>query len=109
MSTQAILFIAGFLAILFAYIGLMIYVVKRLDRAIDRDRYHLVERILIVGILLGVVGMFQPWVFAAYKYGFLLVLISTLAFIVWNHVTPRGVRQEGDIHGVSLTEIEGGS
>jgi hypothetical protein len=33
--------------------------------------------------------MFQPWVFLAYRYGFLVLLISTLGFILWSHIVPR--------------------
>jgi hypothetical protein len=32
--------------------------------------------------------MFQPWLFAGYRFGFLLVLFATLGFIVWSHITP---------------------
>ena len=46
------------------------------------------ERGLIVGIVLGVLCMFQPWLFAGYRFGFLLVLFATLGFIVWSHITP---------------------
>lgn len=109
MNTQAILFVIGFLAVLFAYIGLMVYVVKRLNHTIARDRYRQIERIVIGGVVLGVVGMFQPWIFAAYKYGFLLVLVSTLTFIIWNHITPQGVRREGEMHSVTLGDVDGGS
>lgn len=109
MSTQAILFIVGFLVVLFAYIGLMVYIVKRLDNTIDRGRYQLIERLAIGGIVLGVVGMFQPWLFIAYKYGFLLVFVSTLTFIIWNHVTPKGVQRSGEMHSVTLGDAEGES
>ena len=43
---------------------------------------------IISGIVVGAVGMFQPWLFRAYTLGFLLLLFSTLAFIVWSHVRP---------------------
>jgi hypothetical protein len=56
------------------------------------------ERVIIGGIVLGVVCMFQPWVFVGYKYGFLLVLFSTLAFIVWSHVTPADVQYLDEEH-----------
>ena len=41
----------------------------------------------IGGIVLGIIMMFQPWVFVLFRYGFYLLLFSTLAFIVWSHVT----------------------
>jgi hypothetical protein len=88
MNLQAILFIIGFLIILGLFIYLIRAVSARLSDRVPQRIFDLVERIIIGGIVLGVVGMFQPWIFAGYKYGFLLVLFSTLAFIVWSHVTP---------------------
>lgn len=85
---QAATFIIGFLAIL----GLFIYFIRRVSQRysdrIDAASFARIERVIIGGIVLGVVGMFQPWLFLGYKYGFLLLLFSTLAFIVWSHVTP---------------------
>ena len=37
-------------------------------------------------MVLGTIGMFQPWVLELYHYGFLLLGLSTLAFIVISHV-----------------------
>jgi hypothetical protein len=42
--------------------------------------------------------MFQPWLFLGYKYGFLLVLFSTLAFIIWSHITPAATRYDESTH-----------
>ncbi len=85
---QAATFIIGFAAIL----GLFIYFIRRVSQRyshrIDEASFARIERVIIGGIVLGVVGMFQPWLFAGYKLGFQLLLISTLAFIVWSHVTP---------------------
>jgi hypothetical protein len=88
MGTQAITFIAGFLAILFAYIFFVRWVARRLDARIDPGRYALIERLCLAGIVVGVVAMFQPWFFVGYRYGFLLLLLATLGFIAWSHVTP---------------------
>jgi hypothetical protein len=88
MDTQAIIFLVGFLAILFAYIFFIRWVSARLSDRIDAARYAAIERIWIGGIVLGVLCMFQPWFFAAYRFGFLLLLFATLGFIVWSHVTP---------------------
>ena len=49
---------------------------------------------LIGGILLGILGMFQPWVFGLYKTGFFVLLFSTLGFILWSHVVPKSVDSE---------------
>jgi hypothetical protein len=88
MDTQAITFLVGFLALLFAYIFLIRWVAAQLNERIDAQRFARIERIFIGGIVLGVVCMFQPWFFLGYRYGFLLLLFSTLAFILWSHVTP---------------------
>jgi hypothetical protein len=88
MDAQAITFLAGFLAILFAYIFLVRWVAARFNDRINAQRFATIERVLIGGIVLGVVAMFQPWFFAGYRYGFLLLLLSTLGFILWSHITP---------------------
>ena len=48
--------------------------------------YSLVTRASITGIILGIVGMIQPFIFELFKYGFLLLLISTLSYIVVAHI-----------------------
>jgi hypothetical protein len=49
--------------------------------------------------------MFQPWSFAGYRFGFLLLFVSTLAFILWSHIVPRGVHQE-HLGSVSISDFE---
>jgi 4-hydroxybenzoate polyprenyltransferase len=88
MNLQPVFFILGFLVILGLFIRLIVVVSRRLNQRVAQSTFEWVERIIIAGIVLGVVAMFQPWFFLGYKYGFLLLLFSTLAFIVWSHVTP---------------------
>lgn len=94
MNLQTIIFITGFLVIL----GLFIYGIRmlshRLNDKISQARFERIERIIIGGIVLGVVSMFQPWFFVGYKYGFLLLLFSTLAFIAWSHITPAAAQYD---------------
>jgi hypothetical protein len=45
-----------------------------------------IEQVIVAGMVLGTIGMFQPWVLELYHYGFLLLGLSTLAFIVISHV-----------------------
>lgn len=85
---NALYFILGFLIILGLFITFIRWVSARLSYKIAADRFTQIERVIIAGIVLGVVSMFQPWLFVGYKYGFLVLLFSTLAFIVWSHVTP---------------------
>lgn len=91
MALQALYFIAGFVMVLAVFIYFIRFVSQRLSARIAQTTFDRIERIIISGIVLGVVAMFQPWIFFGYKYGFLLLLFSTLAFIVWSHVTPAAV------------------
>jgi uncharacterized protein YneF (UPF0154 family) len=92
---NAIPFVLIFAAIILAFIAIIVVVASMLDNNISPRAHRIVESVLIAGIVLGVVGMFQPWIFEAYKYGFVLLLISTLCFILWSHITPRReARQE---------------
>jgi hypothetical protein len=51
--------------------------------------HRLLLRIVITTMLLGIVGMFQPFRIEFYTVGFYLVLLGTLAFIVVSHIVPR--------------------
>ena len=86
---EAIPFILIFVAIILTFITLIVAVASVLNDNIPRRTHRLVERIIIFGIVGGVIGMFQPWWFLAYKYGFSVLLISTLSFILWSHIRPR--------------------
>jgi len=86
---EAIPFILIFVAIILTFITLIVLVGSLLNDNIPRQTHQLVERVIIFGIVGGVIGMFQPWWFLAYKYGFSVLLISTLSFILWSHIRPR--------------------
>ena len=86
---EAIPFILIFVAIILTFITLITLVASVLNDNIPRRTHRLVERIIIFGIVGGVIGMFQPWWFLAYKYGFAVLLISTLSFILWSHIRPK--------------------
>ena len=86
---EAIPFILIFVAIILTFITVIVVVASVLNDNIPRRTHRLVERIVIFGIVGGVIGMFQPWWFLAYKYGFSVLLISTLSFILWSHIRPK--------------------
>jgi len=86
---NALPFLLIFISILLTFITLIVILGSLLNDNVSRRVYQVIEGILIAGIVLGVLGMFQPWLFAAYRYGFLLLLVSTLGFIAWSHITPR--------------------
>jgi hypothetical protein len=98
-----------FAAIILGFIAIIIVVGSMLNDNVPARTHRIIEQILIAGIVLGVVGMFQPWIFEGYKYGFLVLLISTLGFIVWSHVSPKGEEVEevlvsGPISGAVQSE-----
>jgi len=103
---NAIPFILIFVAIILAFITLIWAVASVLNHNIAAPVYRVVELTLIAGIVLGVIGMFQPWLFILYQVGFLVLLISTLGFILWSHVVPRGVRRHEALESVSISEFE---
>jgi hypothetical protein len=88
---QAATFITCFIIVLAAFITFIVRLSKRLHRKVNPRIYNVIEAIVIAGIVLGVAGMFQPFTKALYEPGFLVLLFSTLGFIVWSHVTPARV------------------
>ena len=101
---DAIPFILIFVAIILTFIALIVIVGNFLNDRISQSTYVWIERFVIAGIVLGVIGMFQPWWFLAYKYGFTLLLVSTLGFILWSHIRPQGVLRQEKTNGVSTSE-----
>jgi hypothetical protein len=105
---NAVPFVLIFAAIILGFIAVIVVVASMLDNNISARAHRIVEQILIVGIVLGVVGMFQPWLFEGYKYGFVLLLISTLCFILWSHITPkRELMQEEVAFGPLGESVQG--
>jgi hypothetical protein len=56
-----------------------------------------------VGILVGAVSMFQPLEIFGYEYGFILLLGSTLTYILWSHIMPRRVDAELKLVPLTIT------
>jgi Na+-translocating ferredoxin:NAD+ oxidoreductase RnfE subunit len=100
---SAIPFILIFAAIILAFISLIVLASNLLSHKIPERIYRPIERIVIAGIVLGVIGMFQPWSFALYRIGFFMVLIFWLCFVLWNHVKPKGeeIAQENQVTATS--------
>jgi hypothetical protein len=86
-------FILIFVAIILAFVFLIGVAAKLLNGNVPPAIYQVIEWIIIGGIVVGVVGMFQPWALFGYQVGFLLLFVCLLAFNVWSHVTPRRIPQ----------------
>ena len=107
---SAIPFVLIFASIILFYITFIWLVATALNNQIPAKIYTTVERLIIAGIILGIIGMFQPWVFAAYTYGFLLLLFSTLTFILWSHIIPAAPQENGNKQeSTSAPEMEASS
>jgi hypothetical protein len=85
---SAIPFILIFVGILLFYITLIVLVASAFNGLVSQRVYRAVTWIIIGGILLGILGMFQAVAMVFYTYGFPVLLFSTLAYILWSHVTP---------------------
>jgi hypothetical protein len=102
---SAIPFVLIFVAIILTFITIIWLVASVLNHNIPMRVYRPIELVIIAGIVLGIVGMFQPWSFAAYRLGFFLLFGSTLAFILWSHIVPRGIQHE-HLGSVSISDFE---
>jgi hypothetical protein len=86
---SALPFILIFVAIILLFATLIIFASVRLSNNIAQRPHFVIEALAIAGIVLGILGIFQPWVFALYSVSFVVLLISTLFFILWSHVQPK--------------------
>lgn len=85
---QAIPFFMAFVGIILIFVLLIVIVALRFNGKVPLRTYKGIENLTIGGIIFGTVCLFNPWSFVPYRYGFLLLLVSTLAFILWSHVAP---------------------
>lgn len=84
----ALPFILVFVSIILAFMTLIWIIANLLNGRISPRVYRPIELLLIAGIVLGIVAMFQPWTFSLFKPGFYLLFASTIGFTVWSHVRP---------------------
>lgn len=97
-------FILIFISIILFFISVVWLIASVLNNNVPLRIYKPVETIIIAGIVIGILGMFQPWAFALYRLGFHLLLVSTVAFMIWSHVTPKGMRPVDEVSTASIGE-----
>lgn len=85
---SAIPFILIFAAIIITFMSLIWFLASKLNDRISPKVYQPIEWMLMGGIVLGILLMFQPWVFILFRVGFLMLLVSTLSYILWSHIRP---------------------
>jgi hypothetical protein len=101
---HAVPFFATFVGILLLFILVIAIVAIRFNGKVPGRTYQGIEYTIIAGILVGVVCLFQPWSFVPYRYGFLLLLGSTLSFILWSHIMPP--RADFDAQFPALSTVQ---
>jgi hypothetical protein len=103
---SAIPFILIFVSILLVFISFINMSASVLNDNISPRIHRAIETVLIAGIVLGIFGMFQPWLLILYKIGFMVLLVSTLGFIWWSHIKPRRVRRQKEDGNTSSQEVK---
>jgi hypothetical protein len=103
---SALPFILIFVAILLVFISLINMSASVLNGYISPRIHSFIEKALIAGIVLGILGMFQPWLIIFYKVGFIVLLVSTLGFIWWSHIKPKSVRRQKENGNTSSQEVK---
>ena len=89
---KAIPFVAVFVSIVLMLACVIVLAAVAFNGRVPARSYRPIEALIIAGILLGIVGLFQGWKLFAYEYGFLVLLFSVLAFMVWSHFEPMPAR-----------------
>ncbi len=85
---QAIPFVAYFIGILLIYILVIALLAIRFSNRLPGRTHTPVERLLMAGIIVGIVSLFQLFAFPPFKFGFPIVLASLLGYILWTHIAP---------------------
>jgi len=93
----AIPFILIFVSIILTFILIINIVASVLNHHIAPGIYKTTETVIISGILFGVFSLFQPWFFVLFKNGFMILLVSTLSFILWSHIVPSTLQRQEEL------------
>ena len=87
-------FILIFIGIIVAFVDLIIYLATLLNHNVPQRVYNPILNILIAGVVLGVIGMFQPFRFELYQIGFVMLFFSLIGFMIWSHIVPKSVQRQ---------------
>jgi hypothetical protein len=86
---QAVRFFTTLVAIISGYICFIAFMSRLLSGRVSERLFGLLEKLFIAAILLGIAGMFQPWVPVFYPLGFVLLFAATWLFTLWGYVIPK--------------------
>lgn len=90
----AIPFLLIFVPVILVFMALIVFISKLLHQRVPEGPYKVIEYIFIAGIFLGILCMFQPWVFVLFKIGFFVLFGSLLGFMIWSHLVMKHKRRE---------------
>ncbi len=63
--------------------------------------YNIVMRVILGGLVVGMLGMIQPFSLSLFKPAFLILFFCTLGYIVFSHVNPKPVKRSENASAVS--------
>ena len=81
-------FLLVFISIIIFYASFIWWLAVRFNHRIPARTYKIIENLLVAGIVIGVIMMVQPWIFPLFRYGFYLLLASTIGYIAFSHIAP---------------------
>jgi hypothetical protein len=97
-------FVTVFITILLLFILLIVLVALRFNGKFPNRSYRGIEYTAVAGIIGGVVCLFQSLTIIPYRYGFVLLLVSTLVFILWSHVIPAHARFDKNLPPLGMRQ-----
>ena len=88
---SALPFILIFIAIILLFATLIIFASTRLSNNIGERPHRTIEWIAMAGIVLGIFGIFQPWVFALYSIGFIRCFLRPFSLFCGATFSPNAL------------------
>ena len=70
--------------------------------------YNLIVRVILIGLVVGMLGMIQPFSLAIFKPAFLVLFYCTMGYIVFSHITPRPAKNDQEKAMTNETETAPG-
>jgi len=89
----AIPFLLVFVPIILGFMAVIVFVSKFLYQRVQERTYKVIEYVFLLGIVLGIISMFQPWTFLLFKPGFFVLFGSLIGFMIWSHVAVKQERR----------------
>ncbi|MDD5367978.1 MAG: hypothetical protein PHQ40_02740 [Anaerolineaceae bacterium] len=62
----------------------------------DERFYDRIMQVILIGLVVGMLGMIQPFSLALFKPAFLILFYCTLGYIVFSHINPRPAKKIED-------------